>query len=63
VTVRFEDGSEPTFQLVGEDEANPSVGLLSWVAPLATALIGQGIGDRIDFQGRSVEIVRIESAL
>jgi transcription elongation GreA/GreB family factor len=63
VTVRFEDGSEPTFQLVGEDEANPSVGLLSWVAPLATALIGKGSGDRIDFQGHSVEIVRVESAL
>jgi transcription elongation GreA/GreB family factor len=63
VTVRLEDGTEPTLQLVGEDEANPALGLLSWVAPLAAALIGKGIGDLVDFQGRSVAIVRIESAL
>ena len=63
VTVRFEDGTAPTFQLVGEDEANPALGLLSWVAPLAAALIGKGVGERVDFQGRSIAIVRIESAL
>ena len=63
VTVRFEEGSERTFQLVGEDEANPTVGLLSWVAPLAAALIGKEIGDLVDFQGQRLKIVSIESGL
>jgi transcription elongation GreA/GreB family factor len=60
VSVRFEDGTERTFQLVGEDEANPALGLLSWVAPLAAALVGHGAGDTVDFQGRPVEIISIE---
>jgi transcription elongation GreA/GreB family factor len=61
VTVRFEDGAERTFQLVGEDEANPAQGLLSWVAPLAAAVVGQAAGDTLDFQGRPVEIVSVDS--
>jgi transcription elongation GreA/GreB family factor len=63
VTVRAEDGKERTFQLVGEDEANPALGLLSWVAPLAAAVIGHGVGDTVDFQDRPLEIISIDSGL
>jgi transcription elongation GreA/GreB family factor len=63
VTARFEDGRELTFQLVGEDEANPTVGLLNWVAPLAAVLIGKEIGELVDFQGQRLKIVSIESGL
>jgi transcription elongation GreA/GreB family factor len=63
VTVRYADGAELAFQLVGEDEANPALGFLSWVAPLAAALIGKGVGDVVDFQGGRVEIVGLENGL
>ena len=61
VTLRFRDGSERTFRLVGEDEADPAHGLVSWVSPLARGLIGKEIGDVVDVQGREAEIVRLEA--
>lgn len=39
VTVSGRDGSEKTFSIVGVDEANPARGLISWVSPLARALL------------------------
>jgi transcription elongation GreA/GreB family factor len=61
VTVRFADGTERTFKLVGEDEANPALGPLSWVAPLAAAILGHGPGEVIDFQDQPVHIMSISS--
>lgn len=61
VTVRFEDGAERAFRLVGEDEADPARGLLSWVSPLAESLMGRESGDRVEVLGREAEIVRLES--
>jgi len=61
VTVRYDDGTERTFRLVGEDEADPAQGLLSWVAPMASALMGKSEGDVVRFQDRELEIVRIEA--
>jgi transcription elongation GreA/GreB family factor len=61
VKVRFADGTQLAFQLVGEDEANPAAGLLSWVAPLAAAVLGQAVGDTVDFQGKRVEVMSIAS--
>ncbi len=39
VTVCGEDGLEKTYSIVGVDEANPGRGLISWVSPLARALL------------------------
>jgi transcription elongation factor GreB len=39
VTVCGEDGAEKTYSIVGVDEANPGRGLISWVSPLARALL------------------------
>lgn len=39
VTVCGEDGSERTYSIVGVDEADPGRGLISWVSPLARALL------------------------
>lgn len=55
--VRFDDGTERAFKLVGEDEADPAKGLVSWVAPLAKALAGKAIGDAVIVVGRSAEII------
>jgi transcription elongation GreA/GreB family factor len=61
VTLQTEDGSRREFRVVGEDEAEPSQGRISWVSPLAVAMIGRKSGDVVSFQGRDAEIVRLES--
>jgi transcription elongation factor GreA len=40
---------EITYRIVGEDEANISLGLLSYTSPIARALIGKNEGDEITF--------------
>jgi transcription elongation GreA/GreB family factor len=61
VTVRFDDGTERTFTVVGEDEADPARGLVSWVAPLGKALTGKQVGDAVTAMGRTAEIVALSS--
>jgi transcription elongation GreA/GreB family factor len=60
VTLRGAGGAEQTFRLVGEDEADVSHGLLSWVSPLAQALLGRSVGDSVPFQGAETQILRLE---
>ena len=60
VTLRLADGTTQAFRLVGEDEADAPQGLLSWVAPLAQALLGREPGERVPYQGVEAEIVAIE---
>ena len=38
VETKDENGTKRSFEIVGEDEADPNVGKLSWVSPLALAL-------------------------
>ncbi len=47
--------------LVGDDEADPGAGRISFSAPLARALIGACVGDLVDFAGRAeaLEVVEI----
>lgn len=45
VTVVDDDGVESRYRIVGEDEADPEAGLISWTSPLARALIGLKIGE------------------
>ena len=47
VTVEDEDGKFSTFQIVGEDEANIHEGKVSYLSPLAKALIGSKLGDEV----------------
>lgn len=61
VTLRTAAGEEQSFRLVGEDEADAARGLLSWVSPLAQALLGLGAGDTVRFQTGEIEILRLES--
>jgi transcription elongation GreA/GreB family factor len=60
VTLRLAGGASQVFRLVGEDEADAAQGLLSWVSPLAQALLGRAVGDEVAFQGDAAEIVSIE---
>jgi Transcription elongation factor, GreA/GreB, C-term len=38
------DGRKQTFQIVGEDEADPSKGKISYVSPLARAIMNKEVG-------------------
>ena len=41
------DDSEITYRIVGKDELDPTNGFISWVSPLAKAMLGKGLGDSI----------------
>ena len=60
VTIERADGRRQTLRLVGEDEADPQAGTVSYVSPLATALAGKSVGDTALVGGNEVEIVAIE---
>jgi transcription elongation GreA/GreB family factor len=59
VTFEREDGRKQTFRIVGEDEADPAQGRVSYVAPLARALLGKARGDEVMVNGAALEIVAI----
>jgi len=60
VTFERDDGREQTFRIVGEDEADPAEGRVSYVSPLAQALMGKEVGDTAVVAGHEVEITAIE---
>ena len=45
IGLRDEDGEERRCRIVGVDEANPARGDVSWVSPLAKALLGARVGE------------------
>jgi transcription elongation factor GreB len=47
VTVEDEEGKLLNFEIVGEDEANIHEGRVSYLSPLAEALLGGAIGDEV----------------
>jgi len=47
VDVRHEDGSTEALTIVGEDEAEAGAGRISWVSPLAEALLDAEPGDEV----------------
>jgi transcription elongation GreA/GreB family factor len=59
VTIEREDGRRQTFRIVGEDEADPAKGTISYVSPLARALTGKSVGDVVQAGGSDAEIVNI----
>ena len=59
VTILREDGRRQTYRIVGEDEADPSAGTLSYVSPVAQALMGKQVGDVVEAGAADAEIVEI----
>ena len=57
VRIAREDGREQRFRIVGEDEADPAAGLISYVSPLARAMLGKSQGDVVEVAGGEVEIL------
>ena len=50
VTVEGEDGKISTFEIVGEDEADIHLNKVSYLSPLAEALIGSKVGDEVTWE-------------
>ncbi|ODA67008.1 Transcription elongation factor GreB [Methyloligella halotolerans] len=59
VTIERDDGRTQTFTIVGEDEADPSNGTLSYVSPVAQALMGRSVGDLVAAGTGEAEIIEI----
>lgn len=65
VELRDDTGQHYRYRIVGEDEADPEHGYLSWVSPLARALSNAAVGESVSWQRpageRQVEIIRIDN--
>jgi transcription elongation GreA/GreB family factor len=59
VAIERDDGRRQTFRIVGEDQADPTKGSISYVSPLARAMTGKGVGDVVHAGGSDAEIVEI----
>jgi transcription elongation GreA/GreB family factor len=59
VTFRRADGRVQTYRIVGEDEADPKAGSMSFVSPVAKALMGKAVGDVVGSGNGEIEIVDI----
>jgi transcription elongation GreA/GreB family factor len=59
VALERDDGRRQTFRIVGEDEADPADGRLSYVSPLARALMGAAEGDVVKVGGGEAEVLRV----
>ncbi len=49
VAVEDDDGQQHQFTIVGEDEADMSCNKVSYVSPIAKALIGRKLGDSVEW--------------
>jgi transcription elongation GreA/GreB family factor len=59
VTFGRDDGRVQTYRIVGEDEADPKTGSISFVSPVARLLMGKAVGDVAGPSGQELEIIAI----
>jgi transcription elongation GreA/GreB family factor len=59
VTFRRDDGRVQKYRIVGEDEADPKAGSISFASPVARLLLGKAVGDEVDASGQNLEIISI----
>jgi transcription elongation factor GreB len=64
VTVADEEGRERTYRIVGIDEARPAQGWISWISPMAKALLHARAGDSVTLHSprgdEDLEILKVE---
>lgn len=63
VEVEDEEGAPHVFEIVGEDEADIHCNKVSWVSPLATALIGQRVGESVTWKRPAGDLALEVSAI
>jgi transcription elongation GreA/GreB family factor len=59
VTFSRADGRVQKYRIVGEDEADPKAGTISYVSPVARAVMGKAVGDVAETSGQEIEIIEI----
>jgi transcription elongation GreA/GreB family factor len=59
VTFKRNHGARQSYRIVGEDEADPRQGSISYTSPLARALTGKAVGDLVPFGEDEIEILTI----
>jgi transcription elongation GreA/GreB family factor len=59
VTFNRDDGRVQSYAIVGEDEADPKAGSISFASPIARALLGKGVGEVVSLGDNELEIVAI----
>jgi transcription elongation GreA/GreB family factor len=59
VTLERDDGRRQTYEIVGEDEADPTHGTLSYVSPVAQAIMGKPVGETVQAGATEATIVEI----
>jgi transcription elongation GreA/GreB family factor len=59
VTFSRADGRVQKYRIVGEDEADPKAGSVSFASPVAKSLLGRGVGDVVDSGNQELEIIAI----
>ena len=59
VTFSRPDGRVQTYRIVGEDEADPKAGSISFVSPVAKSLMGKSVGDVVGSGSQELEIITI----
>lgn len=59
VTFTRDDGRTQTFRIVGEDEADPAKGTISFASPMGRFLMGKAVGDVGMLNGQEIEITAI----
>lgn len=66
VTLVDQEGPEQTLRIVGVDETHLGPNYISWVSPIARALIKSKVGDSVTFESpsgvRTVKILRVTYA-
>jgi transcription elongation GreA/GreB family factor len=59
VTFSRNDGRVQTYRIVGEDEADPKAGSISFVSPVTRLLIGKAVGDVVGAGAQELAIIAI----
>jgi len=59
VGLRQRSGAIQVFRLVGEDEADPAHGSVSYISPLARALLGKSVGEVAAVAGGEAEVLAV----
>lgn len=64
VTILRNNQTEQTITIVGIDEINPKYNHISWISPLARAILGKSCGDSLSFHTPSgveeIEILEVD---
>ncbi|MBL4638328.1 MAG: GreA/GreB family elongation factor [Proteobacteria bacterium] len=57
VNIIDDESREYQFQIVGEDEADVKLGKISWVSPLASALLDRALGEEVLWKRPSGDLI------